>query len=104
MSERGWVTVENEVEIARRPEDVFDYLTDVTNEVAWNPRTRRVEKLTPGPIGLGTQFEAEWIKGNPTIVEYARFERPPPGPRSLVPDAWTRRAPGSSPRRSTARA
>jgi len=76
MSERGWVTVENEVEIARRPEDVFDYLTDVTNEVAWNPRTRRVEKLTPGPIGLGTRFEAEWIKGNPTIVEYVRFERP----------------------------
>ncbi|HEY5985611.1 MAG TPA: hypothetical protein VIV12_04395 [Streptosporangiaceae bacterium] len=43
MSERGWVTVENTVEIARSPEDVFDYLTDITNEVEWNlwvPKTR----------------------------------------------------------------
>jgi hypothetical protein len=53
VTERGWVTVENAVEIARPLEDVFDYLTDITNEVAWNPRTRRVEKLTPGPIGRG---------------------------------------------------
>lgn len=76
MSEHGWVTVENTVEIARSPEDVFDYLTDITNEVEWNPRTRHVEKLTTGPIGPGTRFGAEWIKGNPTIVEYIRFERP----------------------------
>jgi hypothetical protein len=42
----------------------------------WNPRTRRVEKLTSGPIGPGSRFGAEWIKGNPTIVEYVAFERP----------------------------
>ena len=76
MSERGWVTVENAIEICRSAEDVFDYLTDITKEAEWNPRTRRVEKLTPGPIGLGTRFGAEWIKGNPAIVEYVRFERP----------------------------
>jgi len=76
VSERGWVTIENALEIARSPEDFFDYLTDVTKEVEWNPRTRRAEKLTPGPIGPGTRFGAEWIKGNPTIVEYVRFERP----------------------------
>jgi hypothetical protein len=76
VSERGWVTLENAAEIARSPEDVFDYLTDISNEVEWNPRTRRVEKLTPGPIGPGTRFGAEWIKGNPTVVEYVRFERP----------------------------
>jgi Polyketide cyclase / dehydrase and lipid transport len=76
VSERGWVTVENAIEICRLPEDVFDYLTDITKEVGWNPRTKRVEKLTPGPIGLGTRFGAEWIKGNPAAVEYVRFERP----------------------------
>lgn len=76
MSERGWVTVENAIEICRSPEDVFDYLTDITKEAGWNLRTRRVEKLTPGPIGLGTRFGAEWIKGNPAIVGYVRFERP----------------------------
>jgi hypothetical protein len=42
----------------------------------WNPRTRRVEKLASGPIGPGIRFGAEWIKGNPTIVEYVAFERP----------------------------
>jgi hypothetical protein len=102
VSERGWVTVENAVEIARSPEDAFDYLTDITNGAEWNPRTRRVEKLTPGPIGPGTRFGAEWIKGNPTIVEYVRFERPTAWHRSLVPDAWTRTARGKSHRRSMA--
>jgi hypothetical protein len=76
MSERGWVTVENAIEVWRSPEDVFDYMTDITKEAEWNPRTGRAEKLTPGPIGLGTQFSAEWIKGNPAIVEYIGFERP----------------------------
>lgn len=76
MSERGWVTVENAIEISRSPQEVFDYMTDITKEVEWNPRTRGVEKLTPGPIGLGTRFGAEWIKGNRTIVEYVAFERP----------------------------
>jgi hypothetical protein len=32
MSERGWVTVENAIEIWRAPEDVFDYLTGITKE------------------------------------------------------------------------
>jgi Polyketide cyclase / dehydrase and lipid transport len=64
VSERGWVSIENAIEISRPPEDVFDYLTDITKELEWNPRTRRVEKLTSGPIGPGTRFGAEWIKGN----------------------------------------
>jgi Polyketide cyclase / dehydrase and lipid transport len=76
VSERGWVTVENAIEICRSPEDVFDYLTDITKEAGWNPRTRRAEKLTPGPIGLGTRFGAEWIKSNPAIAGYVGFERP----------------------------
>jgi len=32
-----------------------------------------VEKLTEGPIGPGTRFEGEWIKGNPMVIEYVRF-------------------------------
>jgi hypothetical protein len=76
MSERGWVSIEIAIEISRSSEDVFDYLTDIAKEMEWNPRTRRVEKLTSGPIGVGTRFGAEWIKGNPTIVEYVAFERP----------------------------
>lgn len=76
MRERGWLSVENAIEISRGPETVFDYLTDITKEVEWNPRTSHVEKLTSGPIGSGSRFGAEWIKGNPTIIEYVTFERP----------------------------
>ena len=70
------VIVENAVDIRRSPEEVFDYCTDILREPEWNPRTRRVGKLTEGPIGLGTRFEGEWIKGNPMVIEYVRFERP----------------------------
>jgi hypothetical protein len=48
VSERGWVSIENAIDISRSPEDVFDYLTDIGKELEWNPRTRRVEKLFKG--------------------------------------------------------
>lgn len=70
------VVVENAVEIARSPEEVFDYCTDMSREPEWNSRTRYVVKITQGPVGLGTRYRAEWIKGNPILVEYVRFERP----------------------------
>lgn len=60
--------VDNAVEIARSPEDVFDYCVDLAREPEWNPKARRVEKLTEGPIGLGTPFEAEFLTGNATTI------------------------------------
>jgi Polyketide cyclase / dehydrase and lipid transport len=68
--------VENVVHIARSPEDVFDYCVDLTREPDWNPKARRVEKLTDGPIGLGTRYEAEFLKDSPTTIEFVRYERP----------------------------
>jgi hypothetical protein len=73
---RGRAVVENRVEIARSPEYVFDYCTDLTREPEWNPKAKRVEKITPGPIGLGTQFNAKFLKGDPMTIELVRFERP----------------------------
>jgi hypothetical protein len=32
VTERGWVSIENAIEISRSPEDVFDYLTDISRE------------------------------------------------------------------------
>jgi uncharacterized protein YndB with AHSA1/START domain len=68
--------VENAVHIARSPEDVFDYCVDLAREPDWNPKARRVEKLTDGPIGLGTRYEAAFLKDSPTTIEFVRFERP----------------------------
>jgi uncharacterized protein YndB with AHSA1/START domain len=74
---RGVAVVENVIEIARSPEDVFDYWVDLGREPEWNPKAKRVEKLTEGPIGLGTRFEAEYLKGDAMTIEYVRFRRSP---------------------------
>jgi Polyketide cyclase / dehydrase and lipid transport len=64
------------VEICRPPEEVFDYVTDISREFEWNPRTKRVVKLTDGPVGVGTCWEGEWIAGDPMLIDYEAFERP----------------------------
>jgi hypothetical protein len=64
------------VEIGRSAEDVFDYVTDISREFEWNPRTKHVAKLTHGPIGVGTRWEGEWIAGDPMLIDYVAFERP----------------------------
>jgi hypothetical protein len=72
----GGVLIEQAVDIQRSPEEVFDYYTDMGREPEWNPRTRRIEKLTEGPIGLGTRYGGEWVKGDPMTIEFVRFQRP----------------------------
>jgi hypothetical protein len=42
------------------PEDVFDYIADVRNELRWQKDLKRVEKVTEGPVGDGTVFETEY--------------------------------------------
>jgi Polyketide cyclase / dehydrase and lipid transport len=73
---RGLAVVENAIDIARSPGDVFDYCTDLTREPEWNPKAKRVEKITDGPIGLGTRYEAEFLQESPMTIELVRFERP----------------------------
>jgi hypothetical protein len=73
---RGLAVVENAIAIARSPGDVFDYCTDLTREPEWNPKAKRVEKITDGPIGVGTRFEAEFLQGSPMTIELVRFDRP----------------------------
>jgi uncharacterized protein YndB with AHSA1/START domain len=73
---RGLAVVENAIDIARSPGDVFDYCTDLTREPEWNPKAKRVEKVTEGPIGRGTRYEAEFLRGNPMTIELVRFEPP----------------------------
>jgi hypothetical protein len=74
-SRRG-VLIETALEIQRSPDEVFDYCTDLSREPEWNPRTRRIDKLTDGPIGLGTRYQGEWIRGDPMTIELVCFERP----------------------------
>jgi hypothetical protein len=73
---RGQAHVENAIEIARSPADVFDYCVDLTREPEWNPKAKRVQNLTVGPIGVGSRFEAEFLNGDPMTIEIVRFEWP----------------------------
>jgi len=67
---------ENSVRIGRPVEDVFDYASDVRNELEWNPDCRSVEALTPGPIRAGSRFRVQWSGSPPMDVEVTAVERP----------------------------
>ena len=63
--------------VIRRPaEDVFDYCSDLRSELGWNPKVKYVEKLTEGPVGVGTRYRARWANSGPTAVEVVQFDRP----------------------------
>jgi Polyketide cyclase / dehydrase and lipid transport len=70
------VVIESGADIARSPEDVFDYCSDHTREPEWNVKMKHVRKLTDGPMGLGTCYEMEFVPGRPMLVDCVRFERP----------------------------
>lgn len=68
--------VQNAAEINRSPEEVFDYLVDLRNELEWNPGVQSMEKITDGPISVGTKYRAKWKQSGTIIVECTRFDRP----------------------------
>ena len=68
--------IENSVQIERSPEEVFDYLVDLRNELEWNPDVQSMAKITDDPIGVGTKFLAKWKQSKLIEVECIRFERP----------------------------
>ena len=68
--------IENSVQIDRSPEEVFDYLVDLRNELEWNPDVQSMAKITDAPIGVGTRFLAKWKQSKLIEVECIQFERP----------------------------
>jgi diacylglycerol O-acyltransferase / wax synthase len=69
--------VENTIVIPRDPEEVFAYVADPQHELEWNRQLAAVEKLTDGPIGVGTRFRMRFRRGvGDSLVEYVRFVPP----------------------------
>ena len=69
--------ITNSVQIRCTPEEAFDYLSDIRNELEWNPGVESVEKLTDGPVGLGTIFLAKWKAAPKAVeVEMTAYDRP----------------------------
>ena len=44
-------------EVSRPIEEVFAYVSDFTTTTEWDATAIRARKLTPGPLGIGTEFE-----------------------------------------------
>lgn len=67
-------TVEETID--RSPVEVFDFCSDLRNEQVWNPTLEYVEKLTGGPVGVGTRYTAKWSNTGRVIVEVVEFDPP----------------------------
>lgn len=73
------VRVNGEILINRPVEQVFYYVADLCNEPIYNPRMLQSEKITEGPIGVGTRFRATSRSGRRTtemLIEVTEFQRP----------------------------
>lgn len=73
------VRIEGQIVINRPVEEVFDFVADERNEPRYNPRMRRAEQLSDGPIGVGTRFRAETVSMGRTVemvIECTGYERP----------------------------
>ena len=71
--------VQGEIVIERPVEVVFDYVADQRNEPTYNPRMLRSEKLTDGPVDVGTRFRAVVRSGRRPIdmlIEVTEHKRP----------------------------
>ena len=71
------MTYRNDFVARCTPEEAFDFLSDLRNELEWNPdMCQSVEKISHGPVALGTKFRAKW-KGGPMVeVEITHYDRP----------------------------
>jgi len=65
--------------IERPIEEVFDFVADERNEPKYNSALLRSEKVTDGPIGLGTKFSASHKQGRRALdmdIQLTGYERP----------------------------
>ncbi len=73
------IDITGDITIDRLVEDVFDYVADQRNEPTYNAQMRLAEKISDGPIGVGTQYRAEVVSGGrpvSMVIETTEFERP----------------------------
>jgi Polyketide cyclase / dehydrase and lipid transport len=70
------ITTDQELHVAAGPEEAFDKLVDMRNEVHWNPVTEEMSKTTDGPVGSGTRFEGKMKRVGPMHMVVTECERP----------------------------
>lgn len=72
-------SIAGEIVIGCPVDEVFDYVADQSNEPQYNPHMIRAEKITPGPVGRGTQFRsavASMGRTTEMLIECTAYHRP----------------------------
>ncbi|SRR5216683_1459005 len=72
-------TIEHEIVIDRPVDVVFDFVADQSNEPYYNPHMVRSEKITAGPVRVGTQFRSaveSMGRVAEKLIECAAYDRP----------------------------
>ena len=73
------IPFENQIEIARRVDEVFAYVADLGNLPAWNYAIDKTDKVTSGPVGIGTQYRQR--RSLPRLsdetIEITEYQHPP---------------------------
>lgn len=72
----GKTEIFNQVQIQKPPEVVFDFISDMRNELNWNPDAAFIEKKTEGDIGIGSVFKAKWSLSDTIDVAITKYDRP----------------------------
>ena len=66
-------------------QQVFDYLADFSRTAEWDPGVVHAERLTEGPVGLGSRFRVEVaFLGRTSSLEYEIVDWDPPSRLVLV--------------------
>lgn len=61
-------------------DEVFDYLTDLNNASKWMQDVTRIERLTDGPLAVGTRYrELRWTKRGEARTDMEVITMDPPG-------------------------
>jgi hypothetical protein len=63
---------ETSIDIAAPPDEVYRYLADFWRHSEWSMSVAKLEQLTPGPIGVGTEFKASETLPQ-ELVSFARI-------------------------------
>jgi carbon monoxide dehydrogenase subunit G len=62
--------------VAATPEQVFDFVADVSNQSRWNKDVSNLVQLTDGPPQVGTRMTGEFNRLGRIDTEITVFERP----------------------------
>ena len=72
----GQTEIVNSIQINKPTYEVLDYIADMRNELKWNPDAQYIEKMSAGPIEVGTVFRAKWHMSDTIDVTVTQYYPP----------------------------